>query len=134
MGREPADGYPASSMTNLILLFVAGGLGTLARYGMNQLAASVITHDFPYGTSVINAIGCLLFGVALGLVNEKVLPSAYAPVVMVGFLGAFTTFSAFAAEAHDLMQNARWFAFAAYLTVQNVLGILFVGLGLRLAQ
>ena len=118
-------------MTQLLLLFLAGGFGTLARYGLNTLVG---VHEFPYGTSIINAVGCLLFGIVLGLTSNEVLSREHGVVVMVGFLGAFTTFSAFAAEAEDLLRNARLAPFCLYLAVQNVVGIVFVTLGLRLVR
>jgi fluoride exporter len=126
-----------STLPFLVTLFVAGGLGTLSRYGLNQLALWVVPNEFPvfpYGTTLINALGCLLFGVALGLVHEKVIPGNYAPVVLVGFLGAFTTFSTFAAESFDMMQASKWTGFAIYLVIQNVVGVLCVGAGLRLVE
>ena len=121
-------------MTQLLLLFLAGGFGTLARFGLNTLVESWITHDFPYGTSIINAVGCLLFGVVLGLANDGVLSKEHALIVMVGFLGAFTTFSAFAHEAGHLLRIERFAWFGIYLAVQNVVGILFVTIGLRLVR
>ena len=118
-------------MTHVLFLFLAGGLGTISRYGLYLLVGS---HGFPYATTIINAVGCLVFGVALGLANGGVLSRENAPFVMVGFLGAFTTFSAFAAESEFLLRNARIAPFCIYVAVQNVVGILFVSLGLRLVR
>lgn len=118
-------------MTHLLILFLAGGLGTLARYGLYALVG---IHTFPYGTWIINAVGCLVFGVVLGLVNDGVLSKEHAPIVTVGFLGAFTTFSAFAAEAEGLLRDEKYAPFCLYIALQNVVGILFVTLGLRLVR
>jgi fluoride exporter len=126
-----------STLPFLVSLFVAGGLGTLSRYGLNQLALWVVPNEFPvfpYGTSLINALGCLLFGVALGMVHEKVIPASYAPVVLVGFLGAFTTFSTFAAESFDMLQGGKWTGLVVYVAIQNVVGVLCLGVGLRLVE
>ena len=121
-------------MTQLLLLFLAGGLGTLARYGLNTLVGSMITHDYPYGTSVVNAVGCLLIGIVFGLANHDGWVKDHAPILMVGFLGAFTTFSAFANEAAELMRNERFVSFSLYIGLQNLVGITFVLLGLRLVR
>ena len=122
-------------MAEILWVMLGGALGAGARFAMTSRIQLEVASNFPWGTLTVNVLGCFAVGLVLEYAARAggLAPSLRAAVV-VGFLGAFTTFSAFAAEAHDLMQNARWFAFAAYLTVQNVLGILFVGLGLRLAQ
>ena len=121
-------------MTQLLLLFLAGGFGTLARHGLDTLVGSVITHDYPYGTSIVNAVGCLLFGIVFGLANHEGWVRDHAPILMVGFLGAFTTFSAFANDAAMLMRSEHWVSFGLYVGLQNLVGITFVVLGLRMVR
>jgi CrcB protein len=126
---------PASGMVNLLLIFVAGGLGSLSRYGLGLLVNTVARGDFPYSTTLVNVLGCFLFGVVQGLAQERaVLSVQHGAILAVGFLGAFTTFSTFAFESELMIRKARWLPLVVYLLAQNVIGIAAVFLGLRLVR
>jgi fluoride exporter len=89
----------------LVLVAVAfgGGLGALARYGL-ALLLPTRPGQFPWGTFVINTLGCLLIGVLMVLITE--VWSAHRlvrPFLGVGVLGGFTTFSTYALEIRDLL-------------------------------
>ena len=121
----------------LLWLAVAGGLGTLSRYALSGLVQRFASGSFPWGTMAINAIGCLVFGILWTIFSERF---AIAPeiriVLLVGFLGAFTTFSTAIAETGQLMIDGAWLRAALYLVGGNAAGIatFFAGLALgRLA-
>ena len=80
---------------------------------------------FPLGTLVVNLLGCLLFGVCWGMAQGRWTPLVQT-AVLVGFLGAFTTFSTFAHDGLQLIEARRWLALMANLLVQNVVGLLAV--------
>lgn len=116
-------------MTRLLLIAVAGAAGTLARYGLSSWVRGLSSSSFPWGTLAVNALGCFLFGVVLTLVRERgVIESDTANILMVGFLGAFTTFATFAFESGDYMR-----AGAMGSMVLNVLLNVVLGLALFLA-
>ncbi len=121
----------------LLALAVAGAVGTLARYGLAGLVQHLHESTFPWGTLVVNALGCFLFGVVWALAEERMLISGETRlVVLVGFMGAFTTFSTYAFETSAMLRDAEWLLAASNLLAQNVLGIacFFVGVALgRLA-
>ena len=120
---------------NILLIFLAGGLGTLSRYGLGILTRSFYRGDFPLGTLAANALGCLLFGLVQGWVEKGGwLSPQQSLITCVGFLGAFTTFSAFAFETQGMIRDSRWGPMVAYILLQNVLGVAFVILGLRLVR
>ena len=99
---------------------VAGALGTLCRFAANRAALALLPHQLPLATLAVNATGCLLFGVAASLLP---LPSPWRIVVLSGFLGAFTTFSAYVFEADALARQAGGLPVAlGYLALQNGLG------------
>ena len=78
----------------ILWIALAGALGTLARYGLGGAVQTVLGQNFPWGTLVVNAIGCLLFGLVWTLAEERLLISGHLRfIVLVGFMGAFTTFS-----------------------------------------
>lgn len=85
---------------------VAGAMGALARYGLGR-ACQQWSQDFPWGTFIINVVGCLLIG---GMGALAVRATALAPFlrldVMTGFIGAFTTFSTFTLETVMLARSA----------------------------
>ncbi len=121
----------------LLALAVAGTLGTLARYGLSGLVQRLHESAFPWGTLVVNALGCFLFGVVWALAEERLVISGETRLVLlVGFMGAFTTFSTYAFETSAMLRDAEWLLAASNLLAHNVLGIacFFVGVALgRLA-
>ncbi len=122
-------------MTTILLIFLAGGAGTLARFGLASLVQKYSGGNLPLSTVVVNGLGCLLIGVVYQLAKQRdLLGEDYRIVLMVGLLGGFTTFSTFALEAQTMLREERWAHLVMYLLAHNVLGILFVAIGLRLVR
>jgi fluoride exporter len=108
----------------------AGALGALARYGLAGVVQSLHESGFPWGTLVVNALGCACFGLVWTLAEERLLMSGETrTIVLVGFMGAFTTFSSYAFETGQLLRDAEWAFAAANVLAQNLLGLagFFVG-------
>lgn len=85
---------------------IGGAIGALARYGITILVTDMGDHKFPLATMLVNVLGSFVMGVLFVLVVEKtVVPDTVRPVLMVGFLGAFTTFSTFSLDTLSLWQN-----------------------------
>ena len=119
----------------IVLLFVAGGLGTLLRYGLSSLVQRHAGLSFPWGTFAVNMLGCFLFGLLWSLFESRIAVSRELRVViLVGFLGGFTTFSSFAFEAAGLLRGGAWLAAAGHVLGQNSVGILLVFAGLALGR
>jgi fluoride exporter len=111
-------------MTKLVLIAVAGMVGTLARYGLTVGLARLLGDRFPVGTLVVNLVGCALFGLVLALFRDRArLGPEAATVLLVGFMGAFTTFSSFVADTHGLWASDRPLLALANVVVQNVIGV-----------
>jgi fluoride exporter len=120
-------------MTKLAWLAAAGALGTLARYGVGGVVQRALGGAFPWGTLVVNAVGCLLFGLVWALAEERMVISGETrAILLVGFMGAFTTFSTFAFETSAMLRDAEWSFAVVNVLSQNVLGIacFFAGLAL----
>ena len=119
--------------TLILGIGVFGGLGTLARYGSTRFAAWITSSGHPWGTFAVNLIGCFLFGILAGLIEAKWISAPWRPILLTGFLGGFTTFSAFAHENYILLQEHRWLAFGGHFIGQTLLGLLAVLVGLYIA-
>jgi len=119
-------------MKHVLIVAVAGALGALSRYGLLQLVGS---RFFPWGTFAINVIGSCLMGLAYVLIVEKTLVSPdMKPLFMVGFLGAFTTFSAFSFEAWLLMERGELLHAVSYIALTVLLCIAALAFGVFVAR
>lgn len=101
----------------LILIAVGGALGSVGRYALSTAVQRFASPFFPYGTFVVNVLGCLVFGIIMGAARERfVLGPSERAFLLIGILGGFTTFSTFSYETFALLQDgefARAFANAA---------------------
>lgn len=122
-------------LVKLSLLAVAGAVGTLARYGVSTWVNRVSPGSFPWGTLAVNLLGCFAFGLLWALAerwNEHA--EALRIYALIGFMGAFTTFSTFAFDSSLMLGRREMWLLAANLALQNGLGIALVIAGLRLGR
>ena len=121
---------PVPPATALALVALGGAFGAVARYGVGVAAVRLFGPALPVGTWAVNALGCVLIGLAVALVpTERV-----RLVAVVGGLGGFTTFSAYSAETVALWTAGRpgWAVANALGSV--LVGVAGVGLGLVLGR
>ncbi|MBN1346128.1 MAG: CrcB family protein [Phycisphaerae bacterium] len=117
----------------LVWLGLAGAAGALSRYGLAGVAQRLGGGAFPVGTLVVNIAGCFLAGVFWTFAEDRVSVSGETrTIILVGFMGAFTTFSTYLLETSALMRDAEWAKALGNMALQNVVGLvaLFVGLAL----
>ena len=118
----------------LLLVFLGGGLGSAARYGTGVLLAFYRGH-WPIGTFGVNILGCFLIGLLFALSAKYGSLSQNSLLLLVaGFCGGFTTFSAFAYENFSYLKNGEPLYFLLYSLGSLVLGLLAVGLGVLVAR
>ncbi|MDG2335395.1 MAG: fluoride efflux transporter CrcB [Myxococcota bacterium] len=120
-------------MLKLILIAIGGGMGTLARYGMAGFAQRLADHHFPVGTLMVNLLGCFAVGAISAFFAGPVeIRDEYRWALVAGFLGGFTTFSAFGFETFVLFES-REAGFAwANIVVSTLGGLAAVWAGYRL--
>ena len=122
-------------MNNLILIFLGGGLGSLARFGVGRTLASW-SINLPYGTLAANVLACVILGFFTGVValrsSEAVLP--YRAFLAVGFCGGFSTLSTFSNETLMMLLNNRWGDAVFNIALSVVLCLLASFLGLWLGK
>ena len=113
---------------------IGGALGAMARYGVTVYLVPLSGNRFPLGTLSANVIGSLFMGLFYVLIIEKgSLPEEARGWIMVGFLGAFTTFSTFALDAVTLWQNGHGTIAISYALISVMGSILAVFAGMQLA-
>jgi fluoride exporter len=113
----------------IFLVFLGGGLGATARFGLGSWFRSLNWVDgFPWHTFLTNVVGSLLLGVLAVVCKDR--PSWYL-LLGVGGCGGFTTFSTFSLELLDLLEKNRLFAAVAYAVGSVLAGLLGAGIGMR---
>jgi CrcB protein len=122
-------------LQKIIYLALAGAAGTLARYWLGGLVQRSIAADFPFGTAAVNIIGCLLFGLIWAIVESRLSVSGQMrTIIFIGFFGAFTTFSSFAFETAQMLDESQWLWASANIVGQNVLGLIGMIAGLAIGK
>ncbi|MDA1280779.1 MAG: CrcB family protein [Chloroflexi bacterium] len=122
-------------MEKIAYLAVAGAAGTLARYGIGTVFQRDGLTGVPWGVFAANMIGSLLFGLIWSMSEDRGWISENMRVVaLVGFLGAFTTFSTFAFDNVQMARGSEWGWFAVNMVLTNVGGLAAVYAGFRIAR
>ena len=114
----------------LISVFIGGGLGSLARYGLSRLCATQTFTSLSMGTFLANLAGSALIGFFFVLFQAVALPASLRFFVTVGFLGGFTTFSTFMLETWLLVGRKDYSSAALNFALHNVLGFAAVAAGI----
>ena len=123
-----------TALINAVAVGSGGFLGALARYGLSGLVhRQVPLTTFPYGTLVVNLLGCLLIGLAAGFVDSRQLfGPEFRTFALIGVLGGFTTFSTLAYETFAMIRDDEYLRVAANVGAHVVLGLALVWLGYAL--
>ena len=122
-------------MTRYFMVMLGAALGGLARYVIGTAVMQRFTGRFPLGTLVVNVTGCFLIGILLPMLTERGEPRPNLRLLLVvGVLGGYTTFSSFAWESFQAVdEGSRWIGFAN-LALSVILGYLAVWCGALLAR
>lgn len=117
-----------------IFVAMGGAIGACARYGLGH-AFKPQPGELPVATLTANVLGCFLMGVLfVVIVDRHWLPETLRPALMVGFLGALTTFSSFAIEALGLWQTHHSALAFGYVVLSIILCLFAVWLGYNLTE
>jgi CrcB protein len=117
------------------IVAVGGALGSMARYGISHVAGLLLPTSFPFGTFIVNALGCAIFGVIAGLAESRGLLGPTARLFwLVGVLGGFTTFSSYTFDTFVLARGGSLPLAIVNSAGQVVVGLAFLALGWYLAR
>jgi len=114
-------------LNNILLVAMGGAVGSVLRY----LCQRSLNFSFPYGTLLVNILGCLLIGLLWGIFTRHI-DEPKRLLWVTGFCGGFTTFSTFTYEGVQMMMDNRWIQFSFYTAVSVSAGMLATYIGFKI--
>lgn len=121
-------------MFKILAVSLGGAVGASLRYLVSYGAYRLLPKNFPWGTLIINLSGSFLIGLIWGM-SEKISLSPHIKLfLIVGILGAFTTFSTFSLENFNLLKSGEYLSAFLNIFLSLLMGILMVFLGFGLSQ
>ncbi|MBB3560493.1 CrcB protein [Rhizobium sp. BK512] len=122
-------------MFQALLVAVGGAIGSLLRYYVGLGSLRLMGPGFPWGTLIVNVVGCFIIGVFAEMTMRRFNASVELRLLLItGFLGGFTTFSAFSLDAITLFERGEVFAGGIYIAASVGLSMVAVMAGLGLMR
>ena len=122
-------------MANIIIIGIGGFLGAISRYGVALWIGQRWGRSFPLGTFVINVSGSFLIGLLMSLLTERFMVNPqWRLMLVVGFLGAYTTFSTFEYETGTLLKDSEWLIAGLNVVLSVFAGFIALKLGEVIAK
>lgn len=119
-----------TTMQKTIFIGLAGLVGTLLRYWLSGVVARQYGETFPWGTIVVNLVGCFLAGLVFYMTEERLLVNpVLRTAILIGLLGGFTTFSSYGLQTFTLLRDGELGLATLNLAVSNFVGLLMVWAG-----
>lgn len=126
---------PDLPIYDILAISLGAIAGANARYFLSRYAARVLQPVFPYGTLIINVVGSLIVGFFLIWTSERVLVDPrWRLLIVVGFCGAFTTFSSYAFETMAYFEQGQWLLVTTNVLSNNLLCLTAALAGMALAR
>ena len=114
---------------------LGGALGSMARYALSTWVFQVSSHKFPYATLTVNVLGSFVMGILFVVIVERAaLPQEMRSLLMIGFIGAFTTFSTFSLDTLGLWQNGHLFMALIYTLATVILCLIAISSAIWLTR
>lgn len=121
-------------MKYILLVALGGAGGAVSRYLVANSVHQLWEGRWPLGTLLVNTAGSFAIGVVFVLIERQVLHAEWRGVLMVGFLGAFTTFSTYSLEVVELMQRGQLAHALGYMAASAVFCVLMAGFAIFLTR
>lgn len=117
------------------MIAVGGAVGAIARYQLAAVIQARVPAGFPWGTFIVNTTGCLVMGVTMTLLTERlVVHPNWRYLIPIGFIGAYTTFSTFEFETFRAVAEGAWLVGALNVAGSVLAGYLALWLGIMLGR
>ena len=117
-----------------LLVFVGGGLGAISRHAANRAGLALLGPGFPWWTIVVNVDGCYLIALLAGLFGSLETGHNARLFLITGFLGGFTTFSAFSLDALTLWERGAPLQAGLYILGSVILSLIAAAVGLMVSR
>ena len=122
-------------MIRYLMIGIGGFAGAIARYQVATWVQARVPAGFPWGTFIVNVSGCLVMGVAMTLLTERLVANPqWRFLIPIGFIGAYTTFSTFEFELFRANVEGAWLIGGAYLVSSVIVGYAALWIGVVLAR
>ncbi|QIQ21878.1 fluoride efflux transporter CrcB [Zophobihabitans entericus] len=119
----------------VLMVAIGGAIGSVLRYWTTILSVQCLGTSFPFGTLIVNVLGSFILGLMLSAVEFNILLSPYwKPLITVGLLGGFTTFSTFSFDTLALFMQGEYIKGGLNIALNLVLGLMAVSLGYYLLK
>lgn len=122
-------------MLKIVLVAFGGSIGAITRYLVSNWSAERLGAGFPYGTLIVNVVGCFIIGAFMTVTTERLIVSPYwRLLITVGFVGGLTTFSSFSYETFRLLEDADMIVALYNIGLNLVLGFFATWIGIGAAR
>jgi len=114
----------------MIFIALGGAVGAISRYLVSGIGYKFFGSSFAWGTLIVNLIGSFMIGFFWEIFERIIVPVNFRVFLLIGFLGAFTTFSTYALETLNLIRDNEAGLAIMNLILNNVIGVVLVFLGI----
>jgi CrcB protein len=122
-------------LKQILLVGLGGAIGSIFRFLTSIFMARYAMNGFPFGTFAANILGCFILGICVGVFGKNPTENENLRLLFVtGFCGGYTTFSTFASENIQMLQQQNYVMLATYTLVSLLVGFLAVAIGLSLGK
>ena len=122
-------------MGQLVAIACGGAIGALSRFGLQQWLSTIYNGRFPLAIFVANSIGSLCLGLFYVLIVEKgIVPEVWRPFLIIGLIGAFTTFSTFSLDSIRLIEEGNWSMALGNIVANLVVGLVGAYVGMSIGR
>lgn len=122
-------------LKNILWVGLGGAVGSICRFLAQKYLTQLYPHPFPLGTFVVNMLGGFLIGLFFGIATKhEYFTPTFRLLLMTGFCGGFTTFSAFTLEGIQLLNEQKFLIFTLYFGLSVLLGLIATFIGVWLTQ
>jgi len=119
----------------LVAIACGGAIGALSRFGLQQWLATIYNGRFPLAIFVANSIRSLCLGLFYVLIVEKgIVPEVWRPFLIIGLIGAFTTFSTFSLDSIRLIEEGNWSMALGNIVANLVVGLVGAYVGMSIGR